>query len=153
MLHLEAEWPFKKYLNCRHNFVRTRTLAGFKVWGEQNTFLGGKDFSICHIFDRNFSEHSKILEVQKDLGAIVPESSPHLPYRPGQNRRQKILHLGASCVCRGARHSEYLFSIHNMNSICRFCKLIINILPQRHIIGSCFPTKIFCTSLMKGIGS
>ena len=78
MLHLEAEWPFKKYLNCRHNFVRTRTLAGFKVWGEQNTFLGGKDFSICHIFDRNFSEHSKILEVQKDLGAIVPESSPHL---------------------------------------------------------------------------
>jgi len=54
----------------------------------------------------------------------------------------KIFHLGASCVCRGARHSEYLFSIHDMNSICRFCKFIINILPQTPIIGSCFPTEI-----------
>jgi len=153
MLHLEAEWPFKIYLNCRHNFVRTRTLAGFKVWGEQYTFLGGKDFCFCHIFDRNFSEHSKFWRYKKIWGQLSPNPPPTFAYRHGQNRRQKILHLGASCVCRGARHSEYLFSIHNMNSICRFCKLIINIFPQRHIIGSCFPTKIFCTSLTKGIGS
>jgi len=33
MLHLEAEWPSKIYFNCRHNFVRTRPWAGFKVWG------------------------------------------------------------------------------------------------------------------------
>jgi len=27
---------------------------------------------------------------------------------------------------QGARHSENLYSIHNMNSICRLCKLIIS---------------------------
>jgi len=79
MLHLEAEWPSKIYVNCRHNFVRTRPVASFKVWREQNTFLGGKDICFYHMFERNFSEHNKIWEAQKDLGAIVPEFPPFGP--------------------------------------------------------------------------
>jgi len=57
---------------------------------------------------------------------------------PGQNRRQKVFHWGPSCLCRRARHSENLFLIHNMNSICSLCKLglITNIFGQQPIIGS-----------------
>jgi len=33
MLHLKAEWPSKKYPNCRHNFGRTRTVARFQGLG------------------------------------------------------------------------------------------------------------------------
>ena len=60
MLHLEAEWPFKIYVNCRHNFVRTRTLAGFKVWGEQNTFLEGNIFVFVICLKEIFLSTSKI---------------------------------------------------------------------------------------------
>jgi len=48
---------------------------------------------------------------------------PHRVYGPGQNRHQKVFHLSPSCLCKGARHSENLFLIHNMNSICRLCTL------------------------------
>jgi len=43
---------------------------------------------------------------------------------------------GAFIFVQGAGHSENLFLIHNMNSICRLCKLIINIFPQIRIVSS-----------------
>jgi len=51
------------------------------------------------MFDGNFIERYKILEVHNDLGVVVPESHP-LASRPRQNRRQKIFHLGL-LVCAG----------------------------------------------------
>jgi len=48
----------------------------------------------------------------------------------------RSLPLGAFMFVQGARDSENIFLIHNMNSICRLCKLIINIFPQTTIIGS-----------------
>jgi len=36
---------------------------------------------------------------------------------------------------QGARHSENLYLIYNMNSICRLCKSITNIFPQIPIIN------------------
>jgi len=60
---------------------------------------------------------------------------PQRVCEPGQNRRQKVFHWGLMFVQR-SRHSEDLFSIHNMNSICRLCKIIIHIFPQIRIIGS-----------------
>jgi len=53
--------------------------------------------------------------------------------------------IGGLHACRVARHSENLFLIHNMNSICRLCKfgLITNIVAQLPKIGFWFPTKIF----------
>jgi len=55
---------------------------------------------------------------------------------PGQNRRQKVFHWGPSYLFMEARNSENVYLIHNMNSICSLCKLIINIFSQMPIIGS-----------------
>jgi len=51
----------------------------FKVWGDQNTFLAGKDFCICHMFNTNYSENNKILEAQKNLWITVHEFPSCLP--------------------------------------------------------------------------
>ena len=61
------------YSNCRHNFGRTRPVARFEGLEGQNTFLWGKDFSIYHMFETNFSEHNKIWGPQKHLGVTAPE--------------------------------------------------------------------------------
>jgi len=55
-----------------------------------------------------------------------------------QSRCQKVFHWGPSCLCRGARHSKNIFLIHNMNRICRLCKLglITNIFAHLPITGS-----------------
>jgi len=55
-----------KYLNCRHNFGRTRT--GFKVWGRKYIF-GGKDLSLTQIF----LSTTKFGGYKKDLEETVPE--------------------------------------------------------------------------------
>jgi len=91
---------------------------GFKVW-RQNTFLWGKIFIICL---------KQIFWAQQNLGAQKRFGGnclrmPHRVCEPGQNRRQKVFHWRPSCLCRGTRHSENLFLIHNMNSIWRLCKL------------------------------
>jgi len=78
---------------------------------------------------------------KKDLGER-PRIAPRV-CGPGQNRRQKMFHWGPSSLCREDRHPENLFLNHNIKSICRLCKLIINIFPQIPIIGSSFPAKIF----------
>jgi len=57
MLYVEAEWPSKKYPNCRHTFGRIRQVARFKIWGS-NYIVRGKNFCFCHIFNTNFSEHN-----------------------------------------------------------------------------------------------
>jgi len=106
-----------KYPNCRHSFGRTRPVARFWRLGGQNTFLSGKDFYFYYMFETNFSEHNKIWGAQKYLGVTAPRVCGS-----GQNRRQKVFHWGPSCLCREAWHSENLFLIHHMKSICRLCK-------------------------------
>jgi len=87
-----------KYLNCRHNFGRTRPVARLQGLGEKY-FLGGKDFCFYHMFKTNFSEHNKIWEGHnKDLGVTASEC-PRV-CGPGQNRRQKVFHWRPSCLCR-----------------------------------------------------
>jgi len=78
------------------------------------------------MFKTNFLSTTK-------FGGTAPEYLPCL--RAWQNRREKVFHWGLMFV-QGARHSENLYLIHNMNSICRLCKLIINIFPQIPTIGS-----------------
>jgi len=78
----------------------------------------GKDFNFYHTFETNFSEHNKIWGAQKRFGSNCP-----CVCGPGQNRRQKVFHWGPSWLCKGARHSENLFLIRNMNSSCSLCKL------------------------------
>jgi len=95
----------------------------------------GERFNFYHMFETNFSEQNKIWGAQKRFGGNFPRI-PHRVCGPGQNRRQKVFHWGPSYLRRGTRHSENLFLIHNMNSICRLCKLVINISPQMRIIGS-----------------
>jgi len=80
------------------------------------------------MFETNFLSTTKFWEAQKIFGGNCLRMS-HRVCGPGQNRGQKVFHWGPSCLCRWARHSENLFLIHNMNSICRLCKVIINIFP------------------------
>jgi len=49
--------------------------------------------------------------------------------------------IGVLLFVRGTRHPGNVYVIHNMNKICRLCKLIINIFPQIPIIGG-FQLKI-----------
>jgi len=60
MLLLQAEWPSKIHLDCRNNFVRTRPVAAFRVWGDQNTFFGEKDFCFFYMFKTKFPEQNTI---------------------------------------------------------------------------------------------
>jgi len=53
---------------------------------------------------------------------------------------------------QGTRPSENLYLIHNLNSICRLSKLILNIFPEIPIIGLQFPTKFFERALRKELG-
>jgi len=69
---------------------------------------------------------------KKDLGVTAPECPT---VSAGLDRTvAKKSSTGGLHVCAGARHSENLFLIHNMDSICRLCKLNINIFPQIRII-------------------
>jgi len=65
----------------------------------KNTFLWGKDFNFCHIFETNFSEHNKIWGAQKRFGGNCLRM-PHRVVGPGQNRRQKVFHWGLH-ICAG----------------------------------------------------
>jgi len=60
------------------------------------------------MFEANFTEHNKIWGARKRSRGNCPRM-PHRVCGPVQNRRQKVLHWGPSCLCRGARHSENLF--------------------------------------------
>jgi len=73
------------------------------------------------MFKTNSSEHNKIWRSTEKIWGNCPRMSPHV-CGLWQNRRQKVFHWGPSCLCRGGRHSENIFLIHNMNSICRLCK-------------------------------
>jgi len=44
MLHLEAEWPSKIYVNCRNNFVKTRPVASFYGLGGSKYIFTGERF-------------------------------------------------------------------------------------------------------------
>jgi len=124
-----------KYPNCRHNFGRIRPVATFLGLGEENTFLGGRIFVfiIC-LFLKIFLSTTEFGEALKRFGVTAPECPPCL--RAWTEPSPKVFHRAPSCLCRGARHSENVYLFHNMNSICRLCKLIINIFPQIPIIGS-----------------
>jgi len=87
------------------------------------------------MFKTSFSKHNKIWGGKINIYGKLHLNAPRV-CGPGQNRRQKVFHWGPSSLFRGARHSENIFLIHNMNSICRLYKLIINIFPQIPIIGS-----------------
>jgi len=71
---------------------------------------------------------------KKDLGATALEGPP------GSADLGRIVARKSSTVAfmflQGARHSENLYLIHNKNSICRLCKLTINIFSKIPIIGS-----------------
>jgi len=98
-------------------------------------FLWGKDFNFCHMFDTNFSEHNKIWGAQNRFGGNCPRMPPVYAGLGSTVTRKSS--IGDLHVCAGgARHSENSFLIHNMNSICRLCKLFVNIFPQIRIIGS-----------------
>jgi len=130
-----GEWPSKQNTLIAETILdEPRPQPGFDVWG-QNAFLGGKDFCFHHIFKTIFSEHNNVWGGTKIFGGnCLP--MPHRVCGPGQSRHQKVFHCGPSCLCRGARHSENLFLIPNMKSVCRLCELIISIFPQIPIIGS-----------------
>ena len=140
MLHLEAAWPSKENILIAETILaEPGPQPGFEVWEAKYVFRG-IEFCFYHMFKTNLYEHKKIRGSTKKIWGNCLRMA-HRVCGPGQNRRQKV--WGPSCLCRGARHSENLFLIHNMNSICRLCKLIINIFPQIPIVGSQFPTKFF----------
>ena len=71
---------------------------------------------------------------KKDLGVTAPEC-PAVSAGLGRTAA-RVFHWGHSYLLKGVRHSENLFLIHNMNSNCRLCKVIMNVFPQIRIIGS-----------------
>jgi len=81
------------------------------------------------MFETNFSQHNKIWGAQKRFWGNFPRMPP---VSAGLGRTvARMSSIGDIHVCAGAaRHSENLCIIHNMNSICRLCKLITNIFPQ-----------------------
>ena len=118
MSHLEAEWPSKQNILIAYTILaESGPWPGLKVWGK-NTFLGGKDF--YRMFETNFLSTTELGGIKIGLGVSAP-NVPHV-FGCGKNRHQKVFHWGPSCLCRGARHSENVYLMHNMNSICTLCK-------------------------------
>jgi len=74
-------------------------------------------------------------DVQKRFGENCPPNVPPC-LRVWAEPSPDSLPLGGFMFVEGARHSENIYLINNMNSACRLCKLIINIFPQIPIIGS-----------------
>jgi len=100
------------------------------------------------MFETNSSELNKIWGYTKKIwGLLPPNASPCL--LTWAEPSPESLPLGAFTFVQGARQSEDLFLIQSMNSLCRLCKLILNIFPQIPIIGSFFPTKIFAKAQQK----
>ena len=100
----------------------------------QNTSLWGKDFNFYHMLTQMFLSITKFGGHKKDFGITAPECSPCL--RAWAAPSPESLPLRTFMFVQGARHSENLILIHNMNSICRLCKLFVNIFPQIRITGS-----------------
>jgi len=75
------------------------------------------------MFETILSEHNKIWGAQKRFGVTAPYAAPCL--RAWVEPSPESLPLGP-------RYSENWFLSHNMNSICRLCKLIIHIFPKTH---------------------
>ena len=99
-------------------FWRNQARSQVLRFGVQNTLLGGNIFIFIKCLKQSFLSTTKYRRAQKRFWG----NCPRMPYRvcwPGQNCRQKVFHWGPSCLW----HSENLFLIHNMNSICRLCKL------------------------------
>ena len=84
---------------------------------------------------------TKLGGAQKGLGVTASEFSQCL--QAWVEPSPESLPLGASCLCRWARHSQHLYLMHNINSICRLCKLIINILSHIPTIVRSFQLKFF----------
>jgi len=104
------------------------------------------------MFKTSFSEHNKICGVTKRFGANCLRM-PHRVCGPGKNRRQKVFHWRPSCLCRGGRHSETLFLIHNMNSISRLCKLHYKYFPANaHDTARRFQLRFFERAQLKKLG-
>jgi len=85
------------------------------------------------MFKTNFSGHNKIWGGQKDLVVTASECST---VSAGLGRTVARKSSIGGLLRRGGRHSENLFVIHKMNSICRLCKLIITIFSQIPIVAS-----------------
>jgi len=138
MLHPKAEWPSKQNILIADTILaEPGPYPGSYVLGRQNTFLGEKSFCFYHMFKTILSEHNKIGGTQTRFGGNSPRM-PH-PVSAGLGRtvtRKCSIHWGPLFLCSGVRHSENVYLIQNMNSICRLCKLTINIFPKIHIIGS-----------------
>jgi len=94
--------------------------SGFKVWWGKIHFREKIFLSLSYVSKKNFSVHNKIWGAQI-FGVTSPECPPYLRAwaepSPGGHP------LGAFVFVQGARHSENLYLIHNMDSICRLCKL------------------------------
>jgi len=86
------------------------------------------------MFETNFSEHNKFVGHKKIWGNCL--RMPPMSAGLGRTVARKSSIGGLHVCARGARHSENLYLIHNMKSICRLCKIIINIFPKIPIIGS-----------------
>jgi len=135
MLHLEAEWTSKQNILIADTILaEPGPWTGFKVWGEY-TCLGGKYFYSYRMFKTIFLSTTKFGGAHKKCGGKVPPNAPPC-LRARAEPSPESLPLGAFMFVEGARHSENLFLIHNMNSICILCKLIINILSKIPTIGS-----------------
>jgi len=99
-----------------------RTVTGFEVWRVKIHIKGERFLFLLYVQNKFFWALQNLGGAQKRSGVTSPEC-PRV-CGPGQNRRQKVFHWSPSCLCRGARQSENLYLIHNMNSVCRFCELI-----------------------------
>ena len=82
--------------NCRHNFGRACSQA---LRFGQDVFLEGKDFCFYHMFETNFSEHSKIWGAQKHLGITASEFHSCLRARAGPSPEGLL--LGAFMFLQG----------------------------------------------------
>jgi len=123
----QGRMAFKKYPNCRHKFSKTRPLARFKRLGGKIHFQGGNIFVFIICLKQFFLSITK-------FGGYFPRLPP---VATGLDTTiAKKCSIGGLHICAGARHSENLYLILNMNSICRLCKSIRNSFFQIPIIGS-----------------
>ena len=97
------------------NQARSQVLG----FGGKNTSLGGKIFVFIVCLKQVFLRTTKFGVAKKILGELAPNA----PMSAGLGRNiARKSSIGRLHVCGGARHSENLYLIHNMNSICTLCK-------------------------------
>jgi len=82
------------------------------------------------MFISYFSEH-KNFGMHKEIWGKCPRMPPM-----SAGLCRTFARSSSFMFVQGARHTENLYLFHNMNSVCRLCKLIINVSWQIPIIGS-----------------